>query len=180
MLQAAGQDINKTAYSDWSDLLSWCRFWAAPLGRMAFSLAGGHDSGLARAESFALAIELLHLVEQAPAQHRWLGRVYLPARWFREAECEASDLAAAAATPGLKSVFARTLAEAGQLLAASNGLHRHLPTRRLALAAATAQSETRARVRALGRGDPLKGIPGPGGPASVKAALCGILRGLAS
>ena len=179
MLQAAGQDIHKTAYPDWSDLLAWCRYWAAPLGRMAFSLAGGSEQGLARAESFAIAVEILHLVEQAPAHHRWLGRVYLPARWFREAGCDASELAGASATEGLNRVFARAIDEAGKLLAASEGLHRHLPTRRLRIAAATAQGEAAAWAGALGRADPLRGAKRPDGTARLMVFLAGVLRGLA-
>ena len=180
MLQAAGQDIEKAAYPDWSDLLTWCRFWAAPLGRMAFSLAGGSEHGLAKAESFAIAIELLHLVEQAPAQHKWLGRVYLPARWFKEAGSEPSELAGASAPVGLNRVFARAIGEAGQLLAASGGLYRHLPTRRLRIAAATAQGEAHAWARTLARADPLGGTKRPDGTARLMASLAGVLRGLAS
>jgi len=180
MLQAAGQDIHKTAYPDWSDLLAWCRFWAAPLGRMAFSLAGGAEQGLAKAESFAIAVQLLHLVEQAPAQHRWLGRVYLPARWFREAGSDISELAGASATDGLNRVFARAIDEAGKLLAASEGLHRHLPTRRLRIAGAIAQGEAGAWSRALGRTDPLRGTKRPDGTARLMVSLAGVLRGLAS
>jgi phytoene/squalene synthetase len=180
MLQAAGQDIRKSAYPGWSDLLAWCRFWAAPLGRMAFSLAGGSEPGLAKAESFAIAVELLHLVEQAPAQQRWLGRVYLPARWFQEAGSDASELAGASATEGLNRVFARAIDETGRLLAASDGLHRHLPTRRLRIAVATAQGEARAWARCLGRADPLRGTKRPDGAARLMVSLAGILRGLAS
>lgn len=179
MLQAAGQDIHKTAYPDWSDLLAWSRFWAAPLGRMAFSLAGGSEDGLARAESFAIGVQLLHLVEQAPAQRRWLGRVYLPARWFREAGCDASELAGSAATEGLNRVFARAIDEAGKLLAASEGLHRHLPTRRLRIAAAIAHGEAGSWAGALGRADPLRGAARPDGTARLRVFLAGLLRGLA-
>ena len=179
MLQAAGQDIRKTAYPDWSDLLSWCRFWAAPMGRMAFSLAGGSDHGLARAESFAIAIELLYLIEQAPTQHRWLGRVYLPSRWFKEAECAASELAGGSSTDGLNRVFARTIGEARKLLSVSAGLHRHLPTRRLRVAMATAQGEAGAWARSLARADPLRGPARPDRGARLMASLAGTLRGLA-
>jgi phytoene/squalene synthetase len=176
MLQAAGQDIHKSTYPDWSDLLAWCRFWAAPLGRMAFSLAGGSEQGLAKAESFAIAVEILHLVEQASTQHRWLGRVYLPARWFREAGCDPSELAGASTTEGLNRVFARAIDEAGKLLAASEGLHRHLPTRHLRIAAATAQGEAAAWARALGRTDPLRGVKRPDRTARLMVLLAGILR----
>ena len=180
MLQAAGQDIRKSAYPDWSDLLTWCRFWAASMGRMAFLLAGGRADGADKYESCAIAVELLFLIEQAPAHYRWLGRVYLPTRWFREAGADPSDLVLPQGTPALGHVFARALDEAGLLLDASGGLHRNFSTRRLRIAAATMHGETRAWAACLARANPLAGVNRPGPRARFGAVLAGIWHGLSS
>ena len=89
-------------------------------------------------------------------------------------------MAGASATEGLNRVFARAIGEAGQLLAASGGLYRHLPTRRLRAAMATAQGEANAWARTLARADPLRGARRPAGPARLMASLAGVLRGLTS
>jgi len=180
MLQAADQDIHKISYPDWSDLLAWCRFWAAPIGRIAFSLAKGGEQGQAKAESFAIAVQILHLVEQAPAQYRWLGRVYLPTRWFREAGSDVSELTGVISTDGLNRVFAHALGEARQLLDASAGFYRHLPTRRLRIAGATAQCEAYAWAHVLGRADILIGARRLNGINRLIVSLTGFLRGLIS
>ncbi len=180
MLQAAGQDISKTAYPDWSDLLTWCRFWAAPMGRMTFLLADGEADAVESSESLAIAVELLFLIEQAPAHYRWLGRVYLPERWFKEADAEQTQLGQAQPAPALDQVFARALDEAGRLLDASDGLHRRIPNRRLRIAAATAHGEARAWAACLARPGPLAGVSRPGSGARFGAACAGIWRGLSS
>ena len=180
MLQAAAQDISKTTYPDWSDLLTWCRFWAAPMGRTAFLIAGGREDGAEKSESLAIAVELLFLIEQAPAHYRWLGRVYLPSRWFREAGAEQTELGQAQPTPALEQVFARALDEANRLLDASDGLHRHFPNRRLRIAAATALGEARAWAACLSRAGAEAGVNRPGPRARFGAVSAGIWRGLSS
>lgn len=180
MLQAAGLDISKSAYPDWSDLLAWCRYWAAPMGRMVYRLAGGGDQGLAQAESFAIGAEVLFLVEHAPAHYRWLGRVYLPARWFREAECDTAALGAVQAGPELRQVFVRAVGEARRLIEAASGIEGFLPTRRHRIAAATARAEALAWAGALERGDLIAGVSGPGFVVRVGIGMAGMLGGMRS
>ncbi|MDX1485341.1 MAG: squalene/phytoene synthase family protein [Alphaproteobacteria bacterium] len=180
MLQAAGQDIRKTSYADWSDLIAWCRYWAAPMGRMGHRLAGGDDGGLVGAESFAMATQLLYLAEQAATHQRWLGRVYFPVRWFQEAGADPSDLMAARATPALRTVFSRLIGEVQQLLAVSAGLYRFLPGVRIRIAAAVAHAEARAWARQLARSDPLANPGRGGGAAGIRAIAAGMARGLLS
>lgn len=179
MLQAAGQDVAKTSYPDWSDLLAWCRYWAAPMGRLGLRLAGGDGKEAeAHGEAFATALALLYLVERAPLQYRWLGRVYLPQRWFRDAGAAPGDLGSGTSTAALRQVFARALDEAGRLLVQCRGLHRGFPMRRTRVAAATAHAEARAWCRALTQGDPLAETCRPGRGARARVAIVGALRGL--
>lgn len=180
MLQAASLDISKSSYPDWSDLLAWCRYWAAPMGRMVFRLAGGGDQGIGQAESFAIGAEVLFLVEHAPAHHRWLGRVYLPDRWFRDAGCDTGALGAGKASPELRQVFVRAVGEARRLINAASGIGASLPTRRHRVAAATARAEALAWAGVLERGDPITGVRGPGFVARMGIGLAGMLGGMRS
>jgi phytoene/squalene synthetase len=180
MLQAAELDIAKASYPDWSDLLAWCRYWAAPMGRMAYRFAGGGDSAIGQAESFAIGAEVLFLVEHAPAHHRWLGRVYLPDRWFREAGCDTAALGAAQASTELRQVFVRAVGEARRLIDASAGIEGSLPTRRHRVAAATARAEALAWAGALERGDLLTGVSGPGFVQRLCIGMAGMLGGMRS
>jgi phytoene/squalene synthetase len=180
MLQAAGLDVGKSSYPDWSDLLAWCRYWAAPMGRMVYRFAGGDETGIGKAESFAIGAEVLFLVEHAPAHYRWLGRVYLPERWFREAGCTTAALGATQASPDLRKVFVRAVGEARRLIEASAGIEGSLPTRRHRVAAATGRAEALAWAAALERGDLLTGVAGPGFVVRVGIGMAGMLGGMRS
>lgn len=127
VLQAAGQDLRKTRYRDWSELLTWCRFSAAPLGSLAASLTG--VPGAPPAVPLAIALQLLAIVESAPSQYRWLGRVYLPERWFTEAGAEVGDLEFARISAPLAKVRARALDQAATLLDEALGGSRGLDRR---------------------------------------------------
>ncbi len=177
MLQAAGQDIGKAAYADWSDLLAYCRYAAAPLGRMACRLAGGRATALAKCETLAMGAMLLYLAEQAAAHYKWLGRVYLPERWLRDAGAAKEDLSAARSSEALSRVFARQIDEAAQLIAASRGLDRGFARRRVRIGAALAQEEASRWARHLGECDLLEGadpMPRPG----LGLTILGLWRGL--
>jgi phytoene/squalene synthetase len=180
MLQAAGQDIHKNTYPDWSDLLTWCKFWVAPMGRMAYQIAGGQEGGAEKAESFAIAVELLFLIEQASTHYRWLGRVYLPTRWFRDNGVDPTTLGQTPPDQALIPVFARALEEAGRLLDSSQGIHQNFPTRRLRIAAAIAYGEARSWAASLARANPPTGAHRPGRGTRHRVILSGIWRGMRS
>lgn len=180
MLQSAGLDLTKSRYPDWSDLLAWCRYWAAPMGRMVLRFSGGDDNALDKAAGFAIGAELLFLVERAPVHYRWLDRVYLPQRWFRKAGCDMDALGAARASPELRQVFIRAVGEARRLIDSAAGLEGAFPTRRHRIAAATARAEALAWAGALERGDLIAGVSGPGFVVRIGIGMAGMLGGMRS
>lgn len=152
MLQAAGQDLSKRRYADWSDWLAWCRYWAAPMGRMAVAFIGGDGGAQARAESFAIAIQLLHTAAEARSQYRWLDRIYIPERWFRDAGASPEALGENAPSLALGAVYARIGAQAEELLGSAGYPGAGMAPFRLRWALASLGIEARARARDLGRG----------------------------
>ena len=159
MLQAAGQDITKTRYPDWSDTLIWCRFWAAPQARLGFGLLGADEDTIQRAERFGIAIQLMTSMENARSHFVWLGRVYLPERWFRDAHTTVEALGDTTSTAALKMVFARGAAQVLDLLKSSGPLCPMMPTRRLRIAIALLEMQSEALAYAYASNDVLMGAP---------------------
>jgi phytoene/squalene synthetase len=175
ILQAAEQDLRKARYRDWSELLAWCRFGAGPAAALAVGLAGGDSDPAEKAESTGIALQLIDCVGRAGLHYRWLGRVYLPERWFAEAGARIEDLGRPRADSALMAVFRRALDQAGTLLADGGGAAASLPGFRLRAAAFAALAGARREARALARGDPLAG-PRPSGRGGHLAAAAAILR----
>jgi phytoene/squalene synthetase len=122
ILQAAGQDLRKSRYRDWSDLLTWCRFSAAPVGALGASLLGIDAAAAKKAEALAIAWQVKEIVARAPSHYRWLGRVYLPERWFTEAQGEIGDLGFQRLSPPLRKVLARALEQVCALADEAEGI----------------------------------------------------------
>ncbi len=163
ILQAAGQDLRKARYRDWSDLLVWCRFAAAPAGRLVFKLAGAVDDGLRRAESLAIALQLIDCVRRAQSHYRWLKRVYLPERWFAEARGAPDDLGFARVSPSLRIVLDRALDQAASLLDEGAPAIATLPDWRARAAGHAALLEAHGEIRALRRMNTWKTPSSPSG-----------------
>ncbi|MFT5540487.1 MAG: phytoene/squalene synthetase, partial [Alphaproteobacteria bacterium] len=153
ILQAAGQDLRKSRYRDWSDLLTWCRFGATPVAVLGFGLMGARVDALRKAENIGLAWQLIEIVHRVQSHYRWLGRVYLPERWFTDARADMADLSFTRISPSLAIVLGRALDQAGTLLDEVHGSGVLMPDFRARAALAGLLIETRARVRILRRAD---------------------------
>ncbi len=155
ILQAAGQDLRKTRYRDWSELLTWSRFAAAPAAVLGLRLLGADAEAARRAEAFGIALQIVALVRNAPSHYVWLGRVYLPERWFAEARAEIAELGFARISEPLRAVIGRALDQAEALLGEGSLILRTLPRGaagfRLRRAFHAALMETRREIAALRR-----------------------------
>jgi phytoene/squalene synthetase len=177
ILQAAGQDLTKTRYRDWPELLAWCRFAAAPAGMLALRLAGGDESGSRAAQSLAIALQLLWCAENAQRHYRWLGRVYLPERWFRDAGAAAKDLGDERTGAALKQVMTAAIAQAEALIIEARGLPAAFPRGRPRMAAAALLFEAHAWARSLARRDSLARPWQPGRLTRSRAVITALFRG---
>lgn len=178
ILQAAGQDLRKTRYRDWSELLTWCRFAAAPVAALAFLLLGASPGAAKRAESLGLALQLMELVSRAPTHYRWLGRIYLPERWFTEARADAADLGFTRLSPGLKQVLGRALDQASALLDEASAAPSGIPDLRRRAAAYAVIREARARIRRLARAQAFAPATAPSPPRRAAWRLAGLVSAL--
>jgi phytoene/squalene synthetase len=153
VLQAAGQDLRKSRYRDWSELLTWCRFGAAPVAVLGFALLGAGADGVRKAENIGLAWQLIEIVHRAQSHYRWLSRVYLPERWFTDARADMDDLSFTRISPSLGVVLGRALDQAATLLDEGSGSGAVMPDFRSRAALAALILEAHARTRILRRAD---------------------------
>jgi squalene synthase HpnC len=119
LLRAFAQDQTVTRYASRADLLEYCRFSAAPVGRLVLYACGEAD-----AERFALsdatcaALQLANFWQDIPKDYG-KGRIYLPQDAMQRCHVGEDTIAGGVATPGFRELlrgevdFARSLFERG-------------------------------------------------------------------
>ncbi|MDD5297155.1 MAG: squalene synthase HpnC [Rhodocyclaceae bacterium] len=78
LLDAFSQDVVKTRYENFPELLDYCRRSANPVGRLLLSLYGvGGQENLARSDAICTALQLANFWQDV-ALDQAKGRIYLP------------------------------------------------------------------------------------------------------
>jgi phytoene/squalene synthetase len=156
LLQGAAKDVRTTRMRRWSELLSYCRFAAAPAGRFLVELHG-EDRGLVpAAEALTVAIRLIAVARDCGADYASSARIYLPADWMREAGCTEADLAASRASPALRTVLARLDERVRHLMGEARPSLAAIADPGLRRFAVSVAALAELQARAIARHDPLR------------------------
>jgi len=157
LLQAFKADAVNRPCRSWSDLLAYCRFSAAPVGRFLLELHGEARSTWPAGDALCSALQILNHLQDCQSDWRDLQRLYIPGDWLREAGFDPAVLLEPAMSPALRGVFDRVLDGVDRLNQIAATLPRQITNRRLRMevtAIVFISSRLAARLR---RGDPLAG-----------------------
>ena len=157
VLRAFRQDAVKLRYRDWDDLMEYCRYSAAPVGRQLLDLHGESREAWPASDALCSALQVLNHLQDCAADYRALDRVYLPLADLDAAGCRVEMLAAPAASPGLRRVLETVLDRTDALIATARGLPPRVAARGLRWESAVIVALAARLARRLRRGDPLAG-----------------------
>jgi squalene synthase HpnC len=124
LLDAFTQDVTKTRYANFGEVMAYCRKSANPIGRLLLALYGDNDRrDRAYADAICSSLQLINFLQDIPADFR-KGRIYLPLDEMEEFGIT-EDTIARAQTSGLWQPFmhkqidrVRTMLAAGAPLGA--------------------------------------------------------------
>jgi squalene synthase HpnC len=106
LLSAFRQDVTRTRYDTWSELLDYCRRSANAVGRLVLRVGGYVDSGLdAASDAVCTALQLTNFWQDLERDWR-IGRVYVPREDLERAGAREEDLASGRITPEWQRVMA--------------------------------------------------------------------------
>ncbi|MCA1977949.1 MAG: squalene synthase HpnC [Thiobacillus sp.] len=78
LLSAFEQDVTKTRYAGFGEVMEYCRRSANPVGRLMMHLYGDHDPRhLAYADAICSSLQLINFLQDIALDYR-KGRIYLP------------------------------------------------------------------------------------------------------
>ena len=174
LLKAFRLDAIKSRYRDWDDLMGYCRYSAAPVGRQLLDLHGEGRETWPPSDALCAALQVLNHLQDCAADYRALDRVYVPLDELERAACTVEALSAPTASPALRRVLDRLLDRTGALILAARDLAPRVEARGLRWESAVIVALAGRLAQRLGRGDPLATRVKLGGPDFAAAFLAGI------
>jgi hydroxysqualene synthase len=177
ILHAFRLDATKLRYRDWDDLLEYCRYSAAPVGRQLLDLHGEARTTWAPSDALCSALQVLNHLQDCAEDHRALDRVYLPLADFAACGAGVEDLAAPMSSPGLRATLDRLLDGTDELIARARVLPRSIRNLGLRRESAVVVGLATRLARRLREGDPLASRVKLRRSDFAAAFLVGFLRG---
>jgi squalene synthase HpnC len=116
LLQAFRMDVTKLRYRNWSELINYCQYSAAPVGRFLLDIHGEDGSARPMTDALCDALQILNHLQDCKNDYLGLDRVYIPQPWLREQGIDVEALAADAASPALRAVLDRVLDRTDELI----------------------------------------------------------------
>jgi squalene synthase HpnC len=155
LLEAFRRDVTKLRYSDWDDLMDYCRYSAMPVGRFVLDVHGESQSTWPASDALCAALQIINHLQDCGKDFRELNRVYVPADSLADANLTADTLGESRAPFALKSVIASLARRTSALLSKAKPFSGQIRDFRLALEVGVIQRLAEDLVRRLQHRDPL-------------------------
>jgi squalene synthase HpnC len=155
LLEAFRRDVIQSRYATWDALMDYCRYSAAPVGRMVLDIHGEPPSTWPASDALCAALQVINHLQDCGEDYRELDRVYLPEEDLGAAGQDVTALAAPRASAGLRLVIGSLARRTQELLLRSRPLADQVRNRRLQLEIAFTQRLAEDLARLLIVRDPL-------------------------
>jgi squalene synthase HpnC len=155
LLEAFRRDVVKQRYADWPELMDYCRYSAAPVGRFVLDLHGESQALWPLNDALCAALQVINHLQDCAKDYRDLDRVYLPLDVLAAHGLGVEVLAERQASPSLRRAIAGLAGRCGALLDQSRTFADGIADRRLALEVGVIQALAESLMHRLERRDPL-------------------------
>jgi squalene synthase HpnC len=173
LLEAFRRDATKTRYADWADLMDYCRYSAAPVGRFMLDVHGESRGTWPASDALCAALQVINHLQDCGKDYRDLGRVYLPLDTLTGAGLDVTALARPKGESALRGVIAALARRTARLLEDARRLGPAVRDLRLALEIGVIQSLAESLNRRLMSRDPLSERVHHSKPEALMFALLG-------
>ena len=155
LLQAFMMDVTKQRYRNWSELINYCLYSAAPVGRYLVDLHGEDDTPKKKTDALCIALQILNHVQDCKDDYLALDRVYIPQDMLRANGTDVEALNADRASPELRATLDAVLDRTEELILQARGGPALIRNRGLRLETAVIVAIAERLSRKLRRLDPV-------------------------
>jgi squalene synthase HpnC len=185
LLRAFRQDVTKNRYTDWDDLIDYCRYSAMPVGRYVLDVHGESRATWPASDNVCAVLQIINHLQDCVKDYHNIDRVYIPLDALSAAGSNVEALNAPRSTPELLSCLHGLADRTGVMLEQGSQLPIQIKDMRLSLEIAAIVTLARHFVQLLRTRDPLSenvrlgkfGVAGVGLLGAAKGLLNRIVSG---
>jgi len=178
LLQAFLADARGRPCRSWSDLIAYCRFSAAPVGRFLLDLHGEDRAAWPASDALCTSLQILNHLQDAKQDWADLRRLYVPRDWLVQAGLSERDLLGVRLSPAMRGVFDRVLDRVDELNLQARPLVRAIADRRLRMETAGIHAIAVHLAKRLRRLDPIAARVAPTRLGKAAALMRAVAAGL--
>jgi hydroxysqualene synthase len=178
LLQAFRMDAVKQRYANFDELMHYCAYSAAPVGRFVLDVHGESESTWPANDALCSALQIINHIQDCGDDYRNLDRVYVPLDGMAKEGVDVTALAAPRASPGLLACLHNLAARTELLVRQGSALPRQVRDLRLSLETAVIARLAQRLVTMLIHRDPLSDKVHVTKPGFLAFTLVGISAGL--
>jgi len=179
LLEAFRRDVTKQRYATWEELMDYCRYSAAPVGRFVLDVHGESRGTWPASDALCAALQVINHLQDCAKDYEAIDRVYLPADALAAFGAHEEMLGAPKADPPLASALKALAWRTQELLRASRPFAGQIRDLRLALEVGAIQRLAEGLTRRLIARDPLSQKVRHSKLEALGAGLLGVGRTLA-
>lgn len=155
LLRAFRQDVTKTRYATWAELMEYCRYSAMPVGRFVLDVHGESKSTWASSDALCAALQIINHVQDCGKDYRSIDRVYLPLDDLARHGAEIADLGRERAPAPLRAAIRDAVIRTEALLPDASRLPSLVADTRLSVETSVIAALARDLIAVLKMRDPL-------------------------
>jgi squalene synthase HpnC len=178
LLRAFRMDATKQRYANWSELMDYCAYSAAPVGRFVLDVHGESQSAWPASDALCTALQIINHLQDCGADYRNLDRIYVPQDLLAAQGLSPEALGAARASPALRAALHIVAQQNAALVMLGGTLPARVRDFRLCLETAVIARLARTLNALLLASDPLSEKVHLGKPRTLGVTSLGIADGL--
>lgn len=178
LLHAFRRDSVRDYCEDWADLMAYCRYSAAPVGRFLLDLHGESHDTFPPSDALCAALQVLNHLQDCGKDYHELKRVYIPRDWLAARGLTVQVLEGDHSPAALRQVIDQMLDATDGLIELAQPLTGRVKDLRMRLQCAITVRVAEKLSARLRRGDPLAERVKLGKLDYAGVFLVGLWRGL--
>ena len=155
LLEAFRRDVSKLRYETWDELMDYCRYSAAPVGRFVLDVHGESRATWPASDALCAALQIVNHLQDCAKDYREIDRVYLPRETLERYGARVEMLGEGHADPAMTAAIHDLCGRTAGLLAISRPFAGQVRDLRLALEIGAIQRLAESLLRRLMARDPL-------------------------